>query len=255
MTFSGAPSSLWPWPHIVAHRLGGTLAPENTLGAMALAFRLGVRAMETDVMLTRDGAAVISHDPVFGRAVASAAAVADLSLKEIRTLDAGRLYSEAWRGEKVPTLVEVIDFAQTHGIFLNLEIKPSSEALAEATARETCRLVRKMYAGRTDTPLLSSFSRTALAAAQALAHDIPRGLLLEGRVPDWAEVAQALDVVTVHPDATADENFVTCAHEHGWGVMCWTIDDVQVARSLLTLGVDALCTNRPDRFGTIASLG
>ncbi len=242
--------SLWPWPRIVAHRLGGTLAPENTLGAMALAARLGVKAMETDVMLTRDGVAVISHDPVLGRAVASDAAVADLTLDEIRRLDAGRRFSADWQGEKVPTLVEVIDFAQAHGLFLNLEIKPSSDALAAATAQETCRLVRARYAGRTDTPLLSSFSRDALAAAQQAAPELPRGLLLEGLPTDWEQAAQALSVRTVHPDAAIEAAWVERAHAHRWGVMCWTIDEVDGVQRLKTIGVDALCTNRPDRFLT-----
>ena len=253
MTSLSSPSSWWPWPRRVAHRLGGTLAPENTLGAMALAARIGVKAMETDVMLTRDGVAVISHDPVLGRAVASEAAVADLTLKEIRELDAGRLYSPAWQGEKVPTLAEVIDFAQAHGLFLNLEIKPSSEALADATAREACRLVREKYAGRRDTPLVSSFSRAALAAAQAAAPEIPRGLLLEGDVPDWEDAARRLAVATVHPDATATADFISCAHARGWGVMCWTIDDIETAQTLLAAGADALCTNRPDQLGSLAA--
>ena len=240
--------SFWPWPRLVAHRLGGTLAPENTLGAMQLAAQLGVKAMETDVMLTRDGVAVISHDPVLGRAVASEAAVADLTLEEIRTLDAGIRFSAAWQGEKVPTLVEVIDFAQAHGLFLNLEIKPSSDAAAATTAQETCRLVRAKYAGRGDTPLLSSFSRDALKAAQLAAPELPRGLLLEVIPLDWEQAAQDLAVRTVHPDATIDAAFVQRAHAHGWGVMCWTIDETEEADRLLALGVDALCTNRPDRF-------
>ncbi len=247
---TSALTRFWPWPRVVAHRLAGTLAPENTLGAMRLGARLGVKAMETDVMLTRDGVAVISHDPVLGRAVASDAAVADLTADEIRRLDAGIRFSADWQGEKVPTLVEVIDFAQAHGLFLNLEIKPSSEALADATARETCRLVREKYAGRRDTPLLSSFSRDALKAAQTAAPELPRGLLLEGFPDDWEAAAQDLAVRTVHPDATADAAFVKRAHAHGWGVMCWTIDEEADAERLFSAGVDALCTNRPDRFLT-----
>ena len=77
----------------------------------------GVKAVETDVMLTRDGVAVISHDHVLGRAVASDAAVADLTLTDLRELDAGIRFGAAWRGEKVPLLTEVIDFALSHGIF------------------------------------------------------------------------------------------------------------------------------------------
>ena len=238
-------SSFWPYPKIVAHRLFGTLAPENTLGALKKAAALGIKAVETDVMLTRDGVAVISHDPVLGRAVASDAAVAELTLKDLRELDAGIRFGAAWRGEKVPLLTEVIDFALAHGIFLNLEIKPSTDDLADATARETVRIVRERFPGASQ-PLLSSFSRAALKAAQIVAPEIPRGLLLEGNVPDWAAAAQDLQVRTVHPDAAMDAAFAAEAHAHGWGVMAWTIDDPAEARKLVGYGTDALCTNRPD---------
>ena len=240
-------SPFWPYPRIVAHRLCGTLAPENTLAALKKAAALGVKAVETDVMLTRDGVAVLSHDPVLGRAVASDVAVADLTLKDLRELDAGIRFGSEWRGEKIPLLTEVIDFAQTHGIFLNLEIKPSSDDLADVTARETVRVVRERFSGA-PWPLLSSFSRAALKAAQVAAPEIPRGLLLEGRVPDWETAAVDLQVRTVHPDNAMDATFAAKAHAHGWGVMVWTIDETDEARKLLTAGADALCTNQPDRL-------
>lgn len=240
-------SPFWPYPRIVAHRLCGTLAPENTLAALKKAASIGVKAVETDVMLTRDGVAVISHDPVLGRAVASDAAVADLTLTDLRELDAGIRFGAAWRGEKIPLLTEVIDFALSHGIFLNLEIKPSSDDLADATARETVRIVRERFAGVAQ-PLISSFSQAALKAAQTAAPDIPRGLLLEGQVSDWVTTALTLQVRTVHPDASMDAAFAAEAHAHGWGVMVWTIDETDEARKLLSAGADALCTNRPDRL-------
>lgn len=240
-------SPFWPYPRIVAHRLCGTLAPENTLAALKKAASIGVKAVETDVMLTRDGVAVISHDPVLGRAVASDAAVADLTLTDLRELDAGIRFGAEWRGEKVPLLTEVIDFALSHGIFLNLEIKPSSDDLADATARETVRIVRERFSGVAQ-PLISSFSRAALKAAQTAAPDIPRGLLLEGQVSDWVTTALTLQVRTVHPDASMNAAFAAEAHAHGWGVMAWTIDDPAEAQKLLGYGADALCTNRPDRL-------
>lgn len=240
-------ASSWPWPRLVVHRLAGTLAPENTLAALNLAARMGVRAVETDVMLTRDGVAVISHDPQLGRVVASDACVADLSLKQLRELDAGQRFGKEWAGEKIPLLTEVIETALRQHVFLNLEIKPSSEALAEATARETVRVVREMLP-REAFPLLSSFSRNALLSAKNAAPELPRGLLLEGRVPDWEDAAQNLEVRTVHPDDSVSDDMIRRAKFHGWGIMCWTIDDVSQGRALLARGVDALCTNRPDRF-------
>lgn len=83
-----APNSHWPYPRFIAHRGGGTLAPENTLAGFREARHFGFQGIETDVMLTADGAAVLSHDPVLGRVVKSSSPVASLTLKEIKTLDA-----------------------------------------------------------------------------------------------------------------------------------------------------------------------
>ena len=199
-------------------------------------------------MLTADGAAVLSHDPVLGRVVKSASPVASLSLKEIKTLDAGSLTAQKWAGERIPTLEEAIETCEANGLFMNIEIKPASESAAQATAQETVRIVKKLFEGKS-LPLLSSFSRNALAAAAVEAPEIPRGLLLEGIPTDWKEVCMKLAVKTVHPDwQSVTPDFVEEAHTMGLGVMCYTVDSPDTADALFTLGVDAVCTNRLDLF-------
>lgn len=243
-----APNSHWPYPRFIAHRGGGTLAPENTLAGFREARHFGFQGIETDVMLTADGAAVLSHDAVLGRVVKSSSPVASLTLKEIKTLDAGSLTAQKWAGERIPTLEEAIEACEANGLFMNIEIKPASDSAAQATAQETVRIVRKLFAGKS-LPLLSSFSRNALAAAAVEAPEIPRGLLLEGIPTDWKEVCIKLAVKTVHPDwQSVTPDFVEEAHTMGLGVMCYTVDSPDTADALFTLGVDAVCTNRLDLF-------
>ena len=57
----------WPWPRVLAHRGGGTLAPENTLGAIRFGYERGFRAIEFDAMLAADSVAVLMHDPTLER--------------------------------------------------------------------------------------------------------------------------------------------------------------------------------------------
>jgi glycerophosphoryl diester phosphodiesterase len=57
----------WPYPRLIVHRLGGALAPENTLAGLAVAARLGCKAVEFDVMLSRDGVALVIHDETLER--------------------------------------------------------------------------------------------------------------------------------------------------------------------------------------------
>ena len=72
---------MWPYPKIVAHRGAGKLAPENTLAAMQCGRNMAFRAVEFDVMLSKDGVPVLMHDPEFGRTVAGKGAVADTLLQ------------------------------------------------------------------------------------------------------------------------------------------------------------------------------
>ncbi|MDP3036273.1 MAG: glycerophosphodiester phosphodiesterase family protein, partial [Rhodocyclaceae bacterium] len=77
------------YPRIIAHRCGGALAPENSLAGLAIAARLGCRAVEFDVMLTADGVPLLIHDETLRRTTTGRGRVAEMTLAEIRRFDAG----------------------------------------------------------------------------------------------------------------------------------------------------------------------
>jgi glycerophosphoryl diester phosphodiesterase len=104
---------------IIAHRGGSTNAPENTLAAFQNAITLGVDWLEFDVQMTKDGALVVIHDETVDRTTEGTGAVRDLSLEEIRSLDAGQ-------GEKVPTFEEVVQLAKTNGVRILPEMKSAN---------------------------------------------------------------------------------------------------------------------------------
>src|SRR5438270_9435891 len=91
---------------IYAHRGASGYAPENTLKAFKLAVDKGADGIECDVQLTKDNELVVIHDPILDRTTNGTGWVRDFTLKELRTLDAGD-------GQKIPTLLEVIDFAKS----------------------------------------------------------------------------------------------------------------------------------------------
>lgn len=241
-------SSLWPYPAVVSHRLGGTLAPENTRAAFLKARAIGVQMVETDAMLTADGVLVLSHDEELGRVVRGEGKVSDLTREELRRLDAGSLFAPEFAGESMWLASEVLSFAARYGIALNLEIKPAA-GFEQETAKAVCELIRA-FPDKTflrQSLLLSSFSVPSLEVAQREIPGIPRGLLLEEEPPDWLTTAKKLEVKTVHPNADfVQEDFVREAHGQGWGVMVYTVDEPDRARALFSLGADAVCTNRPD---------
>ena len=110
--------------HRIAHRGYSAVAPENTLPALAAAVLGGATFVEFDVRTTADGVPVVIHDRTVDRTTSGTGHVRDLSLDEVRELDAGSWFSPAYAGARVPTLAETLDLlaAGDHGLLL--EIKP-----------------------------------------------------------------------------------------------------------------------------------
>lgn len=234
---------------MIAHRGGGTTAPENTLAALAAGLRRGYRAVEFDVMLSRDGIGVVMHDPDFGRTVPGPGSVAATDAAAIAQLDAGSWFGAPFAGEPVPLFVPFAGYCKAHGIWMNVEIKPAP-GHDEATGRWVADTVRTLFAGEGDAarlPLLSSFSAAALRAARGAAPELPRAIAFEGLPGDWEGQARELGVLSVHVDhrqlTPAQAEAVKAA---GFGLFCYTVNDRERARALLGWGVDAICTDRID---------
>lgn len=246
---------MWPYPHILAHRAGGTLAPENTLAALERGMAAGFRAIEYDVMLARDGVPVVLHDPELGRTVAGTGSVTDHDALALAAMDAGSWFGPAWAGEPVPLFAEFAHYCKVHGVWMNIEIKPApgfDAATGTTVARMTAALFAdELAAGETArVPLLSSFSEAALAAARIAAPQVPRALLVDALPPDWRERVRALDAVAVHVDhLTLTAAQAAGVKAAGLGLFCYTVNDPARARELLAWGVDAFCTDRIDVIG------
>ena len=194
---SPAGGAHWPYPRVLAHRGGGKLAPENTLGAIRFGASLGFQGVEFDVMLAGDGTPVLIHDETLARTAGSAGRVASTPYKEILELDAGRWHGPKWRGERIPSFEQAARLCRELGLWANVEIKPAT-GYERRTGEAVARMARELWRGAAQAPLLSSFSPLALAAARSAAPEIPRGLLV-GRVPpQWRETLHDLECVSLH---------------------------------------------------------
>src|SRR5262245_50254296 len=119
------------WPtKIIAHRGASHDAPENTLAAINLAWQQRADAVEIDVRLSKDGRLVAIHDPTTKRTCCVNHKVSDLTLAELKALDAGQWKGNRWAGEKIPTLYEVLETVPK-GKNLVIELKDSPELLTE----------------------------------------------------------------------------------------------------------------------------
>ncbi len=115
-----------PQRGICAHRGANSTHPENTISAFKEAIRLGAHMIELDVQMSRDSVLVIMHDASVDRTTNGRGDISDLTIFEIKTLDAGSWKDTLYKNERVPTLAEALEIMPTN-IWLNIHIKDNSE--------------------------------------------------------------------------------------------------------------------------------
>ena len=237
------------YPVIVAHRGASSTHPENTLAAFDAAVALGADVVELDVRLSRDGVAVVMHDPEVDRTTDGSGAVHELTAAEIRTLHAGTPEFPA----AVPTLREVLELLSGRaGVALEIKNIPGEDAFDGP--RE--RIVEAVHAeldrsGFEGPVLVVSFNPASIAASKVLEPQVPTGLLTTEHVDPREALAHVIerghDMVMPGSRALipAGEGFVREVHDAGVRVGTWTIDDAPTVRMLLDRGLDAVASNDP----------
>ena len=243
---------MWPYPKVVAHRGGGTLAPENTVAGLRCGLAHGFRAVEFDVMLARDGVPVVMHDPYLGRTVSGSGYIYDYDAAELQAMDAGSWFGKPFAGEKVPNFAQFVAYCKEQGIWMNIEIKPA-DGFEDETGRVVASLTRQYFAAEiaagdpSRMPLLSSFSATALAAAAAAAPELPRGYLIDEVPDDWLAQTRALGAIALHTNHKhLTPTLARAVKDAGLGLFCYTVNTPERAREILGWGVDGFCTDRID---------
>jgi len=235
--------------HWLAHRGGGNAAPENTLAAFRAGLAAGFRAFECDVKLSSDGVPYLLHDDTLTRTTDAHGAAAGWSWARLQRLEAGAWYGARFRGEPLASLDQVLAFAATHGVWLNLEIKPcpgTEVATGHAVAARAADWARQHP--DLPAPLLSSFSLTALQAARAQLDAqraaLPLACLYERFTEGDIRAALALRADALHCDwrgLRAAE--VHAVHAAGLALRVYTVNRAPTAARLLALGVDGLFTD------------
>ncbi|MGA6974452.1 MAG: glycerophosphodiester phosphodiesterase family protein [Candidatus Binatus sp.] len=228
----------------IAHRGASGTFPENTLSAFRAAINAGADMCELDVQLSRDGAVVVIHDETVERTTDGSGEVAELTLAELKRLDAGAKFkSGALKGDPIPTLDEV--FAVTSGkCGLNIELK------AGGLEHQVAQLMQSRNA--MSDSIVSSFEWEYLKNIQQINFNIRIGLLADEKPVDLMMNAVAMRAHAINPRwdmVTAD--LCKAAHERGLMVYTWTVDAGARMRALAECGVDGIMTNYPERLRTV----
>ncbi|UTH72444.1 glycerophosphodiester phosphodiesterase [Chromobacterium sp. IIBBL 290-4] len=236
----------WPYPEAVAHRGGGTLAPENTIAGFREGVRYGYRGAECDVKLSADNVCFLLHDDTVDRTSNGKGEAKLKTMAELSQLDAGGWKGAAYAGEALPTLDNVAAYCRAQNMLLNIEIKPCPgrfEETGRIVAQETARL----WQGALVLPLLSSFEIDALRAAKAAVPALPRAFLCEELPADWRAILEELDCVALHCDhKTLTEALAREVKQAGYQLLCYTVNELARAKTLREWGVDSVCTDRVD---------
>jgi glycerophosphoryl diester phosphodiesterase len=232
----------WPYPRIVAHRGGGALAPENTLGAIRRGAAMGFRGVEFDVMLAGDGTPVVIHDETVDRTTSGRGAVPDMTYAELSALKIGA-------DEKIPSYEEAVRLCRELGLWANVEIKPA-KGHERRTGEAVARMTRELWQGAPLAPVLSSFSVEALAGARSVAPGLPRGYLVDRLPDDWRDTLRRLGCVALHCNyKSLNEKLASDIHAAGYSILLWTVNEPEIARQMLAFGADCLVTDALDRIG------
>ena len=234
---------------VIGHRGASCAAPENTLAAFRLAFEQGADGIEADFRLTADGEIVCLHDDGTGRTAGVDLKVAESSWEELRRLEVGGWKGEAWRGERIPSLREVLALLPAgKRLFAELKSGPEIIPFLAATLGESGVEPERIR--------LLSFSADLIRTLKELLPDYRSCWLVEYRWrgswdPAPAQLLETLgdcraDGLASQSRRILERSLVAALRREGLEIHVWTVDAAAEARRLAGLGVDSIMTNRPD---------
>jgi glycerophosphoryl diester phosphodiesterase len=252
------------WPTNFAHRGASSRAPENTLEAFRLAAESGAGGLELDIHLTSDGRIVVIHDDSVNRTTNGEGFVRDMTLHEVRSLDAcyrftpdgGATYPYRGRGVQVPELGEVFREFPDHKV--NIDIKEEQlgvEAALLKTITDACAGDRVLVVSEMPVVVerFRKLSRGGISTGASRREIAVFYRMSKLRLEYLLRIAyDALQVPAEYGGReVVTPRFVEAAHNRGVRVDVWTIDDPEEMRRLLDLGADVIMTNRPEVLGEV----
>lgn len=250
-------------PLVIAHRGGSKLWPENTMVGFHAAVEMGVDLLEMDIHSSADDVLVVIHDDSVDRTTDGSGLVNQLSLAQLKRLDAGYHWSSdeglsfPFRGQgvKIPTLEEV--FSELRGFPMNIEIKQAEPSITEPF----CQLIRiydmqeRILVASFDPGTLADFRQICPEVATSTSSTEVRILYLlsqSGLGALYRPPAQAVQVPEYSGDIhVLNEKFIKSTHRKNLQVHAYTINGVNDMRRLLGSGLDGLITDYPDQMQSL----
>ena len=217
---------------IIAHRGARASEPENTVIAMNKAFECGADAVEVDLRFTCDHKLVVIHDDTLERTTNGTGKVSDMTIEQLRALDAGK-------GERIPELSEALSVAKRYSRPLVIELKEEGmewQVLEEVTE-----------AGLGDKVIISSFIHTSLRNLKEKAPEIKTGVIIASVPVNPVRLVQdaKADVIFAKYSRITREFIDACVGYEGIEVYLWTVNTIDDLNNAISYGVDGVVTDNP----------
>jgi len=233
---------------VIAHRGASGHAPENTLAAFKKAVAMGAAFIETDLHLSRDARFVAIHDSTLNRTTNGKGAVHDMTMADLRRLDAGSWFGSEFAGERIPTLEELLEFSKKNDVVFYLEMKPEGSWGGEHALVGALR-----QSGEIPRAVVISFDPAIVLSLRKVEPTLMTGLLYDGQLEKPIQKAVEIgarqlvargDLVT---PALLDE-----AKKNDLQVICWTVNHPAHMRMLIAAGVNGIMSDYPDRLVAVS---
>lgn len=224
---------------VTAHRGDSKHAPENTMAAFRLAVENQADIIELDVRQTKDGRYVVMHDESLHRTTGVNKDVGMLTYEEIEQIDAGIKFSEEYKGEHIPTLEEVLEFAIEEDVYLNIELKPAD---TDQNYVEGFVDILHEY-DFVDQCVVACSDYKTLCAVKELDADIQTVYIMGIALGEIADM-ENVDIFSIKYTYIS-ANMVNNIHQQGKEIYAWTVNNQEAIKRLLLLDVDSIITDTP----------
>lgn len=234
---------------ITAHRGFSRAAPENTMYAFEAAMDSGANYIELDVQLTADGQLVVCHDESINRTTNGKGKLSSYTYDELLQFSAGSWFGDdgSFDDARIPLLSEVLELAKGN-MLLNIELKKNGDI--NAAAEKTVELLEEY--GMEDSCYITSFSYPALKRVKQLNPKIKTGLIANFAAATSYSNLPYIDAVSMNY-IFVTRSAVNTAHHNGKRVFVWTVDRPADMQKMMSLGVDNIITNRPDKASEVVN--
>jgi glycerophosphoryl diester phosphodiesterase len=245
-------------PLIIGHRGNSGVAPANTMESIRQAVDLGVDMIELDVMQTRDGVLILIHNDTLDETTNGKGPVSAMDYASIRKLDAGSWKDKRYAGEKIPTLMEALDFAKGK-VYLSLDLKN------EAVIPDMLNAIKN--ADMVDDVVICGCCEPQAKAIWDINKNITVVLNTDSKLDELGKRENKTDFIREYIHRACKERFsalnvsyrfvteelIYRAHLRGLPVWTWTVDNISDMERFINMGADAIYSNFPERLLQLCS--